>query len=102
MMKNVKLVELNIKIATVYLNTLFSFFKDNLIKYKCLCCNKSYKKMFDENLKKRCFNTYKLSNHDISKFISLFRKSFYPYEYSDDWKNSMKLHYLKKKIFTVT
>ena len=26
----------------------------------------------DENLKKRFANTYKLSNHDINKFILLF------------------------------
>ena len=25
--------------------------KDDLIEYKCLCCNKNYEKKFDENLK---------------------------------------------------
>ena len=25
-------------------------FKDNLLKYNCLCCNKNNQKMFDENL----------------------------------------------------
>ena len=37
--------------------------------YKCLCCNKSYQKKFDEKLKKRFFNTHKFSNHDDNKLI---------------------------------
>ena len=35
-------------------------FKDDLIKYKCLCCNKKYQHKFDEKLKERFFNTYKI------------------------------------------
>ena len=27
-------------------------FKDNLIEYKCLCCNKNYQHKFDEKLEK--------------------------------------------------
>ena len=30
----------------------YTNFKDNLIKYKCLCCHKNYQKNFDEILKK--------------------------------------------------
>ena len=75
-------------------------FKDDLIVYKCLCCNKKYQQKFDEKLKERFFNTYKFSNHDNNKFILLLQKSVYPY--MDDWKNSIKHRYLKKKIFTVT
>ena len=33
-------------------------FKDDLIEYKCLCCNKNYQHKFDEKLKERFFNTY--------------------------------------------
>ena len=51
-------------------------FKGDLIKYKCLYCNKNYQHKFDENLKERLFNTYKISNHDKNKFC--------PYEYMDD------------------
>ena len=56
-----------------------------------MCCNKNYKKKFDENLKKQIFNTYTFSNHDImisnhDKIILLLQKGVYPYEYMDDWK----------------
>ena len=37
-------------------------------------CNKNYKKRFDENLKKRLFNTYTFYNHDVNTFILLLRK----------------------------
>ena len=49
--------------------------KDNLIKYKCLSCNKDYSNKNDEELKKWFKNILKFSN-DIKKFILLLRKSF--------------------------
>ena len=49
----------------------FLEFKDGLIGYKYLCCNKSYQRKFDNNLKERFFNTYKFSNHNNNKFILL-------------------------------
>ena len=55
---------------------------DNLIKYKCLFCNKNYSNKFDEKFKKS-----KFSNSDINKFIFLPRKSVYAYErYMDEWE----------------
>ena len=57
--------------------------KDNLIKYKCLSCNKSYSSKIDEELK-RFKNTFKFSNNDIIKFILLLRKGVYPNTYIDD------------------
>ena len=56
--KNMNCKELSTKIFE-YKNV-----KDDLIEYKCLCCNRDYQKKFDENLKKRFVNTYKFSNHD--------------------------------------
>ena len=32
-------------------------FEDDLIEYKCLCCNKYYQHKFDENLKEHFHNT---------------------------------------------
>ena len=58
-------------------------FKDDLIGYKSLRCNKKYPHKFDKKLKERVFNTYKFSNHDNNKFISLLQKGLY--EYMDDW-----------------
>ena len=78
--KNVKLVELNISIATVYTN-----FKDNLIEQKFLCCNKNYQHKFDENLKERFFNTYKC--------LSLC------HAYKDDWEKFNKTSLPKKTEF---
>ena len=81
--KKVKVVELNAKVVIAFLNTNF---KDNLIEYKCLCCSENYQKTFDENLEKRFFNIYKLSYHDINKFILLLQKGFCPYECMEDCK----------------
>ena len=49
----------------------YQIVKDNLIKYKCLSCNKAYSNKIDEELKKRFKNTFKFSNNDINKFILL-------------------------------
>ena len=45
--------------------------KDDLIEYKCLCCNKNYRQKYAENLKEQLFNTYKFCNHYNNKFILL-------------------------------
>ena len=58
--------------------------KGNLIKYKCLSCNKDYSNKLDEKFKKRFKNTIKLFDNDINKFILFLRKGVYPYEYMDD------------------
>ena len=48
-------------------------FKDDLIECKSLCCNKIYQHNFDEKLKERFFNTYKISNRKNNiRIISLF------------------------------
>ena len=82
----------------------YANFKDDLTEYKCLWCKKNYqkKKKINEKLKKTFFSKFKFSNHDIDMFVLLLWKSVYPYKYMDDWENSMKHHYLNKKIFTIT
>ena len=42
MIKTIKHMELNISILE------YANFKDDLIEYKCLCCNKSYQHEFDK------------------------------------------------------
>ena len=77
-------------------------FKDDLIEYKCSCCNKNYQHKFNEKLKEQFFNAYKFQT---SITISLFyccEKVFILLNISMIGKNSMKQRYLKKKIFTVT
>ena len=49
----------------------YTNFKDDLIEYKCLYCNKNYQHKFDEKLKEQLFNTYKFSNNDNTNFILL-------------------------------
>ena len=60
------------------------FLNMNLIKYKCLTCNKNYSNKIDEELKKRFKNTIKFSNDNINKFILLLRKGVYTYQHMDD------------------
>ena len=55
MIKNVEHVELNIKCCGSFLK--YTNFKDDLIEYKCSCCNKNYQHNFDEKVKERIFNT---------------------------------------------
>ena len=76
----------------------YTNFKDNLIEYKCLCCNKNYQKKFGENLKNRFFKTYKYSKHDVNMFILLLTST----NISMIGKNLVKLYCVKKKISTVT
>ena len=40
--------------------------KENLIKYKCLSCNKDYSNKLDEKLKKLFKNTFKVSDNDTN------------------------------------
>ena len=43
--------------------------KNNLIKYKCLSCNKEHSNKIDEDSKKWFKNTFEFSNDDINKFF---------------------------------
>ena len=73
--------------------------KDNLIKYKCLSCNKNYSNKIDKELKKRFNNTFKFSINGINKLILLLRKSVYLMRTWMIGKDLIKHHCLKKKNF---
>ena len=75
-------------------------FKDDLIEYKYLCCNKNYQQKFDEKLMENFLNKYKFSNHDNIKFILLLQKGVYPYEYIEqDWEKFNEISLLEKEDF---
>ena len=59
-------------------------FKDGLMEYKCLTCNKSYYRKFDEKLNK--INIYKFPSCYNNKLVLLLRIGVYPYECLDDWE----------------
>ena len=76
--------------------------KDDFIENKCLCCNKNYQNKFDTNLESD-FLIY-------TNFLTMISKSLFcccekMFTYINAWMigtNSMKHHYQRKKIFTVT
>ena len=74
--------------------------KDNLIKYKCLSCNKDNPNKISK-IQTRFKNKSKFSNNDINKFILSFRKSVCPYEYINE-KSLIKERHLKKRNFIAT
>ena len=49
-------------------------------------CKKNCQKDFNKDLINRFANTYERCNKDINRFILLFRKGIYPYEYKDSWQ----------------
>ena len=69
--------------------------------FRCFECKKYYKKDFNKELIKRFGNIYEFCNEDINKFILLFRKGVYPYEYMDSLERFDKHHCLIKKLFIV-
>ena len=77
----------------------YTNFKDDLIEYERLCCNKNYQRKLDEKIKEQFFNTCKFSNHGNKKFILLLRKGDYPYEYMDDLKKLNETSLPEKKRF---
>ena len=63
--------------------------KYGLLTCKCVDCNKSYEKKFDEkkfdeDLSKRFKNTCQFCNGEINKFFLMLQKGVYPNEYMHD------------------
>ena len=44
-------------------------------------------------------NIYQFCNGDINKFVLLWRKGVYPYEYKDNWKGFVETSLPDKKAF---
>ena len=78
--------------------------QNNLIRYKCLFCNKYYSNKINGELKMWFKNTFKFSNNDINKLILLLIKGVYPYQCIRDWEmfSETKQQYLKKKNLIAT
>ena len=55
--------------------------KDDQLIFKCPKCNKNHNKDFNNDSINRIASTYEFCDKDINKFILLFRKGVYPYEY---------------------
>ena len=72
MIKNAKHVELN-KVLQLFLE--YTNFKDDLIEFKCLVCNKSCQ--IKGKLKEGFFNTFKFSNHENNIFFFYYCKKVF-------------------------
>ena len=59
--------------------------EDSLLIFKCMDCNKTYEKEFDEDLLKIFKNTYRFCDRDLNKLFLILGKGFYPYMYMDGW-----------------
>ena len=53
--------------------------------FKCIDCEKEYEKGFNKELLERFSNAYEFYGNDLNKFLILWRKGVYPYEYMDGW-----------------
>ena len=53
--------------------------KDNLIKHKCLSCNKDYSNKFDEKSKNLFKDSFTFCDSNINLFILLLRKGVHRY-----------------------
>ena len=70
--------------------------EDGLLIVKCVECNKSYEKEFDEDLAKRFENTYKFCN-GINKFCLKWGKGVYPSENRGSWQRFSEISLPEKK-----
>ena len=77
----------------------YEIVKDNLIKHKCLSCNKNYSDKIDEELKNGFKKTLNFSNNDINKFILLLISGLYLFEYMDEWEKFNKTSLPEKEEF---
>ena len=60
-------------------------FKDDKIVFRCFECKKNTSKDFSIELIEIFTNTYQFCENGNNKFLMLFKKGIYPYEYMDSW-----------------
>ena len=73
--------------------------KDKQLIFRCFSCKKNYEKDFNKELIERFANIYEFCNVDLNKFILLFRKGVYPYEYMNSWERFNETSLLDKEAF---
>ena len=74
--------------------------KNNLIVYRCFCCNRNYQKMFNGDLKKWFAPAFESSDNDFNQLILQSKKSIYPYEdMINDWEKLDETPLTEKKHF---
>ena len=100
MISQKEFIKLNVKTVNVFLK--YKNLEYNLIKCKCLSCNKDYSNQLDEELKKRFKSTFKFSSNDINKITLLQRKGVYLYENMDKWEQFTETKLPAKKNFIAT
>ena len=71
---------------------------DNLVKCKCLSCNRSCSEKIGE-IKKTFKNTFKFPNNNFDRFILLLIKDVYTYKYMDGWETFNETSLPKKEGF---
>ena len=87
-----KFIGKSVEIKTVNLSV------SNKFSYNCKKRRKEQLKPMN-GLIKKFSNTYELCNGDINKFISLMRKGFYPYEYTDSQERYNEVSLPEKEAF---
>ena len=73
--------------------------KDEQLIFRCFECKNNHKKDFNKELINRFSSTYRFCNGDINKFILLFRRGVYPYEYMDSWERFNETSLPDKEAF---
>ena len=68
------------------------------MNYKCKECGKKCFELINEVIKKFSI-AYQICNSDVNKFLLLFRKGVYPYEYRERWERFKETSLPGKYVF---
>ena len=75
-------------------------FKNNRLNYWCKECNGTSTKSINKLIEK-FLGIYQFCDGDLHKFVLLFRKCVYPYEYMDSWEKFNETFLPPKKDFYI-